>query len=512
MIKLALRVICISIAISAISSQAPDYRAQNGLPKNAAGLFTTYLKVNGKNYSSVDEYNYRSAVFQHNLNFVLGNKASKFTDNISIVANGNNNIIKISQTGNACDFEMSMNKFFDLSDDEFRNYYLLPSKFFDENKYNPVSKIITEESGEPVLATVEDDTDLIDEVIKLDDDASNKNEKKIKGVAQGNGKHRVIQELRSCLNSMKKRMDVKKLAQPKNQGRTQSCQQVINIQSTIKNGQNFNFSYSQNAKQNNDYNFAHQFAERKLQSISYPAKYLAQKFDSYASIGNVKVPTFLDWNQISPLTPVKDQKKCNSCYVFSATAALEAHSGINNNSSQTLSEQEILDCSTENSGCVGGQPYLVYDYVIQNGLAFDRDYAYTAKAGTCRADDISASRKFDNLRGYVFPKPGVLNVIKALQYGPVVILMHASNELKYYYDGIYEGQGCTDDDVPNHSAMIYGYDLTAEKPYFLLKNNWGTGWGDNGYYKMAIGPLTSSNMGYCLLAQTRYNVLPVLKK
>lgn len=512
MIKLALRFICISLAVCAISSQATDFRANNGLPKNAAGLFTTYLKINGKNYSSVDEYNYRSRVFQQNLNFVLGNKASKFTDNISIVTNGSDNIIKISQTGNACDFEMSMNKFFDLSDEEFKSYYLLPSKFFDEKTYNPVSKIITEESGEPVLTTVEDDTDLIDEVIKMDVDAESKKEKRIKGVANGDGRHGMIKELRSCLNGMKKRMDVKKLTQPANQGRTKTCQQVINIQSTIKNGQNFNLSYSQTSGRNNGYNFAHQFAERKLQSVSYPAKYLAQKFDNYASIGNVKVPTFLDWNQISPLTPVKDQKKCNSCYVFSATSALEAHNGINNNSSQTLAEQEILDCSSENSGCTGGQPYLVYDYVIQNGLAYDTDYAYTAKAATCKANNISSSRKFDSLRGYVFPKPGVLNVIKALQYGPVVILMHASNELKYYYDGIYEGQGCTEDDTPNHSAMIYGYDLTAETPYFMLKNNWGTGWGDNGYYKMAIGPLTSSNMGYCLLAQTRYNVLPVMKK
>lgn len=506
MIKLALRLICISLVLCTISSQSPRQWG-NYKPKNAASLFTTYVQINGKSYSSVDEYNYRSKVFQQNLRFVLGGKASKFDDNISIESNGDNNIIKIRKS-NACDFEMSMNKFFDLSDEEFKSYYLLPAQFFDNEKYNPVSKIITEKAGIPIIADINEGADLIDDAEKLNHyDVQNHGKKS----SRRSEKHEGMKELRSCLNSMKSRMDARKLNRPANRGLTKSCEQVINIKSTIQNGNNFNFSYSQSGN-NNDYNFSHQFAERKLQTVSYPSKYLAQEFDSYTAIGNVSVPTYLDWEQISSLTPVKDQKKCNSCYVFSATATLEAHNSIINNSTATIAEQEILDCSTENDGCTGGQPYLVYDYIINNGISYDSDYNYTAKVGTCKASRISASRKFSNLRGYVFPKQGVLNIIKALQYGPVVALMHASSEFKYYSSGIYEGQGCTDSDTPNHSAMIYGYNLDTEKPYFLLKNNWGEGWGEEGFYKMAIGSLTSDNMGYCLLAQTRYNVLPILKR
>lgn len=44
----------------------------------------------------------------------------------------------------------------------------------------------------------------------------------------------------------------------------------------------------------------------------------------------------------------------------------------------------------------------------------------------------------------------------------------------------------------------------------MLKNNWGVNWGDNGYYKLSIGTLSNSNPGICLLAKTKYNVIPII--
>ena len=58
--------------------------------------------------------------------------------------------------------------------------------------------------------------------------------------------------------------------------------------------------------------------------------------------------------------------------------------------------------------------------------------------------------------------------------------------------------------------MVYGYNLEAPVPYFLLKNNWGTNWGDLGYYKVKIGDLKENNYGLCLIAHTVYNTMPVL--
>lgn len=44
-----------------------------------------------------------------------------------------------------------------------------------------------------------------------------------------------------------------------------------------------------------------------------------------------------------------------------------------------LSEQEIIDCSTENYACQGGQPSVVMDYIVENNLSLEKDYPYISK-------------------------------------------------------------------------------------------------------------------------------------
>lgn len=94
--------------------------------------------------------------------------------------------------------------------------------------------------------------------------------------------------------------------------------------------------------------------------------------------------------------------------------------------------------------------------------------------------------------------------------GPVVAISFASEIFKSYRSGIYSGQGCNIVRDPNHSSLIYGYNFNTPRPYMLLKNNWGTGWGEWGYYKVEIGSLTDDNYGHCLVANTPYNVMPIV--
>ena len=236
------------------------------------------------------------------------------------------------------------------------------------------------------------------------------------------------------------------------------------------------------------------------------------KSTSQISIGGVKVPSYLDWRDADILSPIKDQKKCKGCYAFSAIAAVEANNALVNKQQTIFSEQEILDCSTENNGCEGGLPGLVFDYIQDKGISSEKDYPYkgVANGGTCQADSIK--KKFTGVSGHIYVKKGVLSLIKALQFGPIAVISFASTEFKFYSSGVFNGEGCDGIFTPNHSSLLVGYNLQAQIPYFILKNAWTKDWGLNGYYYMAIGELSDKNEGKCLLAATDYNSFPIIRK
>ena len=123
---------------------------------------------------------------------------------------------------------------------------------------------------------------------------------------------------------------------------------------------------------------------------------------------------------------------------------------------------------------------------------------------------ITNKKKFTDVKSYRFIKKNVLELIKAVEKGPVIVAHYVSKEFKFYKKGIYTGEGCENITKVNHAALVIGYNLNSEVPYFYLKNAWGKEWGDNGFYKIKIGPLTKKNKGICLLASTEYNLVPEL--
>ena len=69
------------------------------------------------------------------------------------------------------------------------------------------------------------------------------------------------------------------------------------------------------------------------------------------------------------LTSVKDQGLCGSCYAFSAVGVAESMHMISRGSYfPDLSEQQIVDCSTENFGCIGGYKDKTMNYIKNYGL------------------------------------------------------------------------------------------------------------------------------------------------
>ena len=249
--------------------------------------------------------------------------------------------------------------------------------------------------------------------------------------------------------------------------------------------------------------------ERFLENSSRSPDYQGIKANVF-EIDGVEYPSSINWSDY--LTIAKDQGGCNACYAFAGLSVLEANYMMSSGRKVDLSEQEVLDCSGRNLGCTGGLAYHVFDYVKRFDLSFESDYKYVERKEACKRNE--KTKRFRSLLGYHLLKNGVLEIIKALQLGSVAVAMHAPTAFKYYYKGFFEGEGCPKgQSLPlNHSIHIYGYELKARRPYFLAKNVWGSGWGDEGRFKIGIGPLEKSNLGYCHIADTETNVIPIIDR
>ena len=60
----------------------------------------------------------------------------------------------------------------------------------------------------------------------------------------------------------------------------------------------------------------------------------------------------------------------------------------------------------------------------------------------------------------------------------------SDKQFQMYSSGVLDFSCCTD---TNHAVVIEFYGTEDGKPYWGVRNSWGTSWGDNGYVKMVRG-------------------------
>ncbi|VDP69874.1 unnamed protein product [Echinostoma caproni] len=253
------------------------------------------------------------------------------------------------------------------------------------------------------------------------------------------------------------------------------------------------------------------------------------------------IPERIDWREKGVVTSVKNEGPCGAHWAFATTAALESQYAMHFNESISLSDQQLLDCSEYYGtlGCFGGSPLNAYEYVLEYGLQTDEMYPYEEKKGHCRYNE---SASIIRVKAYYIVADDNETALQSLvaSFGPTIVkvdgeygfrdytcVLNLENDetlsiyLTYFSfhaifemfivltgrehekdapanseegcdvfrgagvtGGIYKSDNCSTFAVTN-DLLLVGYGRENNTDYWILKNSWGTAWGESGYMRMA---------------------------
>jgi cathepsin H len=223
----------------------------------------------------------------------------------------------------------------------------------------------------------------------------------------------------------------------------------------------------------------------------------------------------IDWRTKGIMTPIKDQGHCGSCWTFSTSGCLEAHTclaaGKDCTSWKGLSEEQLVECAGafDNHGCNGGLPSHAFEYLkYSGGMMTEDDYPYTAPENggtdTCSLDKRSRSTSWKAPVSEVFnitsrDEDDLVHAIATI--GPVSIAYQVSPDFRFYQHGIYDSYNVTTNQTMchsgnhdvNHAVVAVGLGTSVDKEtkiatdYYIVRNSWSANWGMEGHFWIKRG-------------------------
>jgi hypothetical protein len=209
------------------------------------------------------------------------------------------------------------------------------------------------------------------------------------------------------------------------------------------------------------------------------------------------LPAAFDWRDQTGCPPVRNQLACGSCWAFATVGVLECNILIHDNQTVDLSEQWLVSCNRSGYSCGGG--WFAHQYFLSTGDACgdygavaEADFPYVGSNAACSCP-YDHSYLIDSW-GYVAGggTPSVAALKQAIyDYGPVSVAVYANAAFQAYDSGVFNA------DAPgtvNHGVVLVGWDDNqGAGGVWILRNSWGTGWGEAGYMRIEYG---CSSVGY----------------
>jgi cysteine peptidase B len=222
------------------------------------------------------------------------------------------------------------------------------------------------------------------------------------------------------------------------------------------------------------------YFEKASQDLSPPSMFTKEQVAAAAGQS-------IDWRTKNAVTEVKDQANCGSCWAFSATGSIEGQWAVAGHGLVSLSEQELVSCDTIDDGCDGGLMDNAYKWLLQthNGsIVTEASYPYVSGTGRvpkCNMDKTVVGATITGFKDL----PHNEDQMAAFVYssGPLGIGVDGTS-FQTYRGGIVTN--CVSSHM-NHGVLAVGFDDNNNPPYWIIKNSWGKGWGEQGYIRVKKG-------------------------
>jgi len=228
---------------------------------------------------------------------------------------------------------------------------------------------------------------------------------------------------------------------------------------------------------------------------------------SYPNV--IPPPTFdarVQWPQC--IGQVGNQGSCGCCWAYSAAQAYSDRLCIASNTtvSRCVSPQDLVNCDNDckgtllsqscNQGCNGGYCDLAWSYLRDTGTVGQTCVPFASSKGACAtscATNETFVRKYKVSDCYqVGPGSSDLtttgaNAQKVISTeGTIQAAFTVYNDFFNYKSGVYVYDG-TSAAAGGHAVRMIGWGTEGGVPYWLCLNQWTTGWGDAGSFKIRRG-------------------------
>lgn len=214
--------------------------------------------------------------------------------------------------------------------------------------------------------------------------------------------------------------------------------------------------------------------------------------------GNVDGVNYMSWtvNQHIP-------SYCGSCWAQATVGSMSDRINIQNKNTPRvfLSAQVLINCGV--GDCTrGGEVADAYAFAHKNGIPAYGCQNYTAKNAanpecsalqTCKncpffgEGDCFAVKSYTNWKVSEFGKVNGADNMKKELYarGPIACGVAADDDFYYgYTGGVYSS---TSTEQIDHAITVVGWGQNdTDGEYWIVRNSWGTYWGENGYFRIKM--------------------------